>query len=178
MRRTLTIACLAAASAFAQTLPPPRDGDIRVMYYEALDQTEVWLTLEPRSPAGEKLPVSLDVTAIYPGRHPVAPLARVEVRAHVGQLWAPQPGLRLVADGKDLAFEPPGPSPVYAGPLGGSTLTGVTGAVSLPTLERMAAAHKLGGNALRLEFALDGAQRAAVGRFTKRVLSADPARSE
>jgi len=168
------VSCLAAASAFGQTLPSPQDGDIRVMYFEALDQTEVWLTLEPKSPAGEKLPIFLVLRATFPGRRPVAAPAHLEVRADVDRLWAPTPELRLVADEKALAFEPPGPSPVYAG----STMTAVAGAVSPATLERMATARTLGGNALRLDFALDAAQRAAIGRFTKRVLSADPARSE
>ena len=180
MWRTAAVSCLAAASAFAQTLPPPQDGDIRVMYFEALDQTEVWLTLEPQSPAGEKLPILLALSATFSGRHPAAPPLHLEVRAHVERLWAPTPELRLVADGQGLAFEPPGPAPVYAGSLDGasSTLTGVTGPISVTTLERMARARTLGGNALRLDFALDAAQRAAIGRFTRRVLSADPARSE
>jgi hypothetical protein len=172
--RTAAVSCLAAASAFTQTLPPPQDGDTRVMYLEALDQTEVWLTLEPRSPAGEKLPIFLELRATYPGRRPVAPPAHLELRALVDRLWAPTPELRVAADDKALAFEPPGPSPVYAG----STMTAVAGTLSLATLERMARARTLGGNALRLDFALDAAQRAAIGRFTKRVLSADPARSE
>jgi hypothetical protein len=175
------VSCLvAAATVFAEPAPPPRDGDIGVMYWEAFDQTEVWLTLEPRSPAGEKLPTSLALSATFTGRRPSPPPARVEVRAHVNALWAPTPELRLVMDGRKLEFQAPGPSPVYdgsAGP-GSSTLTGMTGTIDVATLERMAAAHTLGGNALRLEFALDAAQRAAIGRFTKRVLSTDPARSE
>jgi hypothetical protein len=179
MRKAWVGSCLAASTAFADPLPPPRDGDIRVMYWEALDETEVWLTLEPRSPGGEKLPISLALSATFPGRRPAAPPARVEVRAHVNLLWAPTPELRLVMDDRSLEFEPPGPSPVYGSSPdgGGSTLTGVTGRISVATLERMAAARSLGGNALRLDFALDAGQRAAIARFTKRVLSADPARS-
>jgi len=176
MRQAWVGSCLAVSTAFADPLPPPRDGDIRVMSWEALDETEVWLTLEPRSPGGEKLPISLALSATFRGRRPAAPPARAEVRAHVNLLWAPTPELRLVMDERSLEFEPPGPSPVYssADP-GGSTLTGVTGRIGVATLERMAAARSLGGNALRLDFALDAGQRAAIARFTKRVLSADPA---
>ena len=84
-----------------------------------------------------------------------------------------------MVNGQSVAFEPPGPSPVYADSLAGgfSTLTGVTGAIRVTTLGRMAGARTLGGNALRLDFALDAPQRAAIARFARQVVSADPASS-
>ena len=40
----------------AQLLPPPRDGDIRTVYWELQNASDVWLTLEPRTAKGERAP--------------------------------------------------------------------------------------------------------------------------
>jgi len=171
---------LAAATVEAQLLPPPRDGDIRVVYWELQDQTEVWLTLEPRSPRGEKLPISLALAVRFAGKRPAAAPNDVEVRASVNLLWAPEPRLTLWMDGEEpVEFAPPGPSAIYNDPFGEgmATISGMAGTISMATLDRMTAARSLGGNALRLDFELDASQRAAIARFAERVRSADPARA-
>lgn len=163
-----------AAIARPQALPVPRDGEIRVLYWELRDETEVWLTLEPRSPDGDKLPIGLSLSVVFSGKRPTGPLTQVDVRAFVGLLWAPTPQLMLTVDGESVEFAPPGPSSIYSGPPGEGALTGVVGTISIATLKKMVSARSIGGNALRMNFDLNGSQRAAIAKFTERVLSPDP----
>jgi hypothetical protein len=161
----------------AQALPPPRDGDIRVLYYEFRDLTEVWLTLLPKGPAGEDLPISLTFDVAFPGKRPAAPLTQVWMRAHVGKMWNPRPILTLVLDGKTtLDVAGPRPTILSAGDEG-DTMIGVAGTVSVETLGTIAAARSVSGDALRLPFVLSESQRAAIAAFRDRIRSDDPERS-
>jgi hypothetical protein len=171
---------IAAAVSFsssmleAQVLPPPRDGEIRVAYWELRDTTEVWLTLEPLSPSGERLPISLTINATFPGRRPAAPLTTVELQAHVGALWAPRPELTLLIGRSER---------IDLGAAGGTlndsdgTLVGIVGTIDLAILNRMATAATVSGTALRLDFVLDDSQKRAIGSFDRRMRSSDPARA-
>ena len=83
---------LIAALGAAQLLPPPGDGDIRIVYWELQNVTDIWLTLEPRTLKGERAPL-VTFTYRFPGRrHTVAP-REVEVQALRGssgpraELW-------------------------------------------------------------------------------------------
>jgi hypothetical protein len=165
------------AAGRVQALPPPRDGEIRVLYYEARDLTELWLTLEPKGPAGEDLPISLTFDVAFPGKRPAAPLTKVWMRAHAGQLWNPRPVLTLVLDGKTtLDVAGPNPTILSAGDEG-DTMLGVAGTLSVDTLRTIAAARSVSGNALRVPFALTESQRQAIARFAERIQSADPGRA-
>jgi len=171
---SLLLVPTAPAPAAAQALPPPGDGDIRVVHWELRNLTDVWLTLEPRSPAGETLPISLTFNAVFSGKRPAAPLTHVELRAHVGRLWAPRPELTFVLDGGE-ALDLAGPTPrmLFTGEDG--SMTAVVGVISADMLDRIAAARTVGGNALRLAFELTAAQRRAVGAYAERLRSSDPA---
>jgi hypothetical protein len=152
----------------------PRDGEIRVLCWDLREETEVWLTLEPRSPDGDTLPITLSLSVGFSGKRPATPLTQVDVRAFVGLLWAPTPQLMLTVDGDSVEFAPPGPSAIYSGSPGEGTLTGVVGAISIATLKKMASARSIDGNALRMNFDLNCSQRAAIAKFAERVLSPDP----
>ena len=169
------VLALCPSPARPQALPPPRDGDIRVLYYELRDLTEVWLTLELRGPGGEKLPAVLIFHVDFPGRRPAAALTKVEVQAQVGRLWAPRPELRLALDGGE-AVDLGGLSPIYDG--GESpAMTAVVATIPVGTLKKIAAARAVTGNALRVDFTLTATQRQAIAAFAERVLSADPGRA-
>ena len=166
---------LGVGTANAQLLPERRDGDIRVVYWDLTSETEVFLTLDLRSPGGEKLPVPLTLRVVFPGKRPAAPLTHVQVRADVGTLWAPEPRLSLALDGREIAFAPPGPSPLYSQDSDGAfALIGMVGTIPIATLTKLASARSVGGNVLRLQFELRDSQRDAIARFAERVLSADP----
>ena len=163
---------VAPGAARGQALPPPRDGDVRVLYHELRDLTEVWLTLEPKGPSGDELPISLAFHVAFTGKRPAAPLTQVEMRAYVGRLWNPQPVLTLVVDEKaklDLA----GPNPrTVSGDEG--TMLAVVGTMSVETLKTIGEARSVSGNALRLPFVLSESQRKAIAAFRERVTSDDP----
>lgn len=166
---------LSAGGASAQLLPEPRDGDIRVVYWDLTRETEVFLTLELRSPDGEKLPVPLTLRVNFPGKRPTLPLTHVHIRADVNNLWAPEPRLMIVLDGREaVEFDP---SPLYTQDSDGAyALIGMVGTIPIATLKRLASARSVAGNVLRLKFELRGSQREAIARFTERILSADPGR--
>lgn len=155
-----------------QALPPPRDGDIRVLYHELRDLTEVWLTLEPKGPASDDLPISLMFHVAFTGQRPSARLTQVEMRAYVGRLWNPRPELTLLLDEKtklDLA----GPDPrTLSGEEG--TMLAVVGTMSVETLKTIGEARSVSGNALRLPFVLSESQRHAIAAFRARITSPDP----
>ena len=165
-----------AGVANGQLLPDPRDGDIRVVYWDLRSETEVFLMLDLRSPSGEKLSMPLTLSVTFPGRHPVAPLTHVQVRAYVGNLWAPESRLTIVLDGREeIGFASHGPSGMYqSDPGSGSTLMGIVGTIPIATLKQMSSARSVAGNVLRLKFELVPSQQDAIARFAERVVSPDP----
>src|SRR4029453_3065356 len=87
-----TIVTLVLAAGAAQALPPARDGDIRVLFWELRNETEGWLTLEPKSPDGNSAPqaMTLTLTRRFTGKWPGKQPPRFEIRADAGFLWAPK----------------------------------------------------------------------------------------
>lgn len=165
---------ITTSQARAQALPPPGDGDIRVLYYELNDRTSVWLTLEPKRTDGKPAPPGalLTLTLEFPGRRPQAPAQEVEIRAHAGFMWAPQVELSLVLDDREkIELVPPG----MTGLVGGGLSDYLPAPLSVDTLNRVAAAERVRIRALGLEFELTGSQRRAVRTFLERVLSDNPA---
>jgi hypothetical protein len=163
-----------ASTARPQALPPPRDGDIRVLYWELTKRTDVWLTLELRTSEGKSLPTgtNMTITAQFPGKRPPQPVENVEIRVNSGMLWAPRVQLGFVLNGRDkLDLTPPGMVSLVTGSV--SDYLPVT--ISVETLERLARAKHIDGNALGLEFEFTDFQLDAIRRFHQRILSDDPA---
>jgi hypothetical protein len=167
----ITILCLAVDSVRGQALPPPRDGDIRVLYWELQNRTDVWLTLEPKLASGKPAPPTmvLTLTLSFPGKTPKGQPEHVDLRAHPGMLWAPRIQLSVVVDGERLQLEPAG-----SVGLGDGGLDYVWVPVSISMLRQMAQARRVSINALGLDLELIEPQRAAVGQFLDRVLSDNP----
>ena len=166
---------ITTSQARAQALPPPGDGDIRVLYYELNHRTAVWLTLEPKRTDGKPAPPGalLTLTLEFPGRRPKAPAQSVEIRAYAGFMWAPQVELWLVLDDREkIDLVPPG----MTGLVGGGMSDYLPAPLSVDTLKRMATAERVRIHALGLEFELTALQRQAARRFLERVLSDNPAR--
>jgi hypothetical protein len=138
--------------------------------------TEVWLTLEPKGPAGEDLPIILTFDVSFAGKRPAAPLTQVEMRAYVGRLWSPRPQLTLAVDGRTLDVAGPDPRTLTATDGESSAMIAVVGTLSTDTLKTIGEARSVSGNALRLPFVLTEAQRAAIAAFRESVESADPGR--
>ncbi len=158
----------------AQALPPPHDGDIRVVYSELRDETTVSLTLEPKRADGTPTPpgVLLTLTLNITGRRPEQPPEYIEMRAYAGFMWAPQVELSVVLNDRErIALAPEG----LTGLVGGGLSDYVPARVPLPTLKQIAAAKSVRVKALGLEFELTDSQRQAVRTFVDRILSDDPA---
>ena len=174
MTSTLSLCLAAAWLSLGQALPAPRDGDIRVLYWELQTETTVWLTLEPRSADGKLGPPGhiLTFTLRFPGKRPKAPPQHVDLEASVGRLWSPRVELWFVLDeGAKIDLLPPGLFALSTGTV--SDYLSVK--VSIVGLRHIAAARRVRGNALGVDFEFTESQRQAVRAFLDRVLSDNPA---
>ncbi len=166
-----------AWAAERQLLPPPGDGDIRIIYWELRNESELWLTLQPVTPSGGQAPL-LTVTWRFAGRRPKALPTAFDIRAYAGAAFAPRVEFWLLLNGEhriDLA--PPGRMP---GLISGTPSDYVSHLLSLETLRQVARAQQVSGHALGFDFELTASQRAAIAAFLKRVLAesaADGARN-
>jgi hypothetical protein len=176
--KRIVIAALALLSlgtdsaAVSQALPPPRDGDIRVLYYELQNLTTVWLTLEPKATSGTPAPplMLLTLNFSFPGKFPKDPPQQVDMQAYAGLLWAPQ--IRL-----SVSIDDGAPVDLVQGTVGlssGGQSDFLQAPVSTGMLRRIAAAKRVRINALGVELELTKSQRAAVGLFLTRILSDNP----
>ena len=175
MAATVCVASAVSNATFAnsQALPPPRDGDIRVLYWELTNRTQVWLTLELRSLDGKPLPTGMNLTFTveFPGKRPSRPLDRIEVRANAGYMWAPKIELSFKVDGREtIDLTPPG----LVSLVEGAVWNYLPVEVSIETLRRLASAKHIDGNALGLEFELTDSQLKAIRTFYERVRSDNP----
>jgi len=145
----------------AQLLPPPKDGDIRMVHWELRNESEVWLTLEPKSVEGRPAPM-LTFTHTFPGKLPGPPAKEIEVRAYG---WAPSAELRFELDGKDrIELSPPG------GILTSGTPSDyVRATITVDVLRQLAQARQITGRALGVNFELSDSQRKAIASFADRV---------
>ena len=158
-----------------QALPPPGDGEIRALYWELRHETEVWLTLEPKSPDGIHAPQAMTVTLTrrFMGKWPEGQPPSFEIRANAGLLWNPKNELWVMIDGRDKV-DFVGQNPF--GPISGEFSTYVAAELPVETLERFARASRISGNALGFGFELTSSQRQSVREFFERALSDNPAR--
>jgi hypothetical protein len=169
----LMTGALSSIDAGGQLSPPPGDGEIRVVYWELQNETEVWLTLEAKSVTGKPAPV-LNFAHRFAGKYPARPATDFEVTAQVGMLWAPSMEFWLVLDNHDKIDL--GAHAFALGRTGEySTMTGARATIPVQTLKQIANAKRIAGNALRFEFELTESQRRAIGTFLERALSANPA---
>jgi hypothetical protein len=164
--------CLVLALISAgQALPPPRDGEIRVLYWELQNETEVWLTLEPKSPDGKPGPGILTFTYRFKGKRPKAPPSQIEARAYAGFLWAPKVALWFVLDDREkIDLIPPGTFTLSSG----SVSDYLYATVPITLMNRIAHAKRVTGNALGFDFELTESQIQAIRAFMERVFSDDP----
>ena len=143
MASLLPGAVLLAALGAAQLLPPAGDGDIRTVYYELQNVTDIFLLLEPRTLKGERAPI-VTFTGRFPGRrHTLAP-REVEVQLN---LSAPLPNAPLLEGTPDYW----------------------SGRVPIDLLRRMARAQRIDGSLLGFPFELSASQRQAIRAWLERI---------
>ena len=165
MASLLPGAVLLAALGAAQLLPPAGDGDIRTVYYELQNVTDIFLLLEPRTFKGERAPI-VTFTCRFPGRrHTVAP-REVEVQASAGQFWAPRAELWFELDGREVVNLS---APLSNAPLLEGTPDYWSGRVPIDVLRRMARAQRINGSSLGFPFELSASQRQAIRAWLERI---------
>jgi len=144
-------------------VPPPGDGEIRTVYWELQNVSDVFLTLETRTATGARAPF-IRFTHRFAGRRPAARPKEVEVRAFAGQFWAPRGELSFALDETvriDLT--------VYGNATAESGSDSWAASMSMATLRQMTQARRIAGNALGFPFELNDSQRNALRIFLERL---------
>ena len=186
----LILLAQAPGSGWVMVQAPPRE--VRRVYWELVETTEVWVRLTPSDPNGAPPLLSLVFQAFFPGRQPREPYsllpqwprgapARLVVRAEPFPLTVVRDlSLRLVLD--DYTFDLTGPGSRYAMlPCGTGSDDCAPNAVEAelaPSLLRaLTVARTVRGEALGLPIQLVAADQRALGEFAERVgLAAKPSR--
>jgi hypothetical protein len=165
----MTIAALPHdAARAAQLLPTPQDGDIRTVYWELQNRSEVFLTLQLKTLDGKIAPL-VTITVEFPGKTPNARPSSVLIHAYAGTFWAPRAQFWLLLDDApdkiDLV-----PKGWIGGLVTGPATDYLPVTISLATLNEIADARRVSGNVLGFDFALSDSQRQALRAFRDRVM--------
>jgi hypothetical protein len=167
--RIVALALLLSPTHAAQLLPTPGDGDVRTVYWELQNQTDIFITLVPHAPDGTPAPpgVVLRIRRSFEGKGSPPPATgdtMLYIEAPVGLMWAPKSELWAIADGRrfDLKSEPMG----VVSATGGDYLAGQ---VSVADLTSIAAARDVHGSVAGNAFSLTGKQRGALVDFLERI---------
>jgi hypothetical protein len=95
---------LLASVIAANSAPGP--GEIGAHYFDSLEQSQVWVNVEPQNMEPGPNPLELNITVSFPGRHltetPASADLRVQARCRVFPTRIRQPALTLVIDGTEL----------------------------------------------------------------------------
>ena len=159
---------LIAALGAAQLLPPPKDGDIRTVYWELQNVSDVWLTLEPRTPKGERAPL-ITFTCRFPGKRPHEAAREVEVQAFSERFWAPRAELWFDLDGNErIDLSAPTRNTSL---LEGAASDYWSGRIPIRVMQRIADAHQVRGSSLGFPFEMSASQRQAIRAWLERVES-------
>jgi len=174
---------------------PPRE--VKRVYWDLFETTEVWVLLLPGDPQGEPAPVNLVFQAFFSGRAKRDPYSklpewpkgepeRLTVRVQPFPTTVlKEPSLRFVVDDEtfDLGASckwplgSGGPCQIlYSGDSElGSAIIGVSVEVQPPLLRRLAKARVVTGTALGFPILLSSDDLGAVGKFAEAVhLKVDP----
>jgi hypothetical protein len=148
-----------------------KPGEIRKLYWDLFDTTEVWVRLSPEVPDGKgPAPLRLVFQAFYPGREPKGPPKRIGARV-VGPAVADL-SFRLAFDGTTVDL---------TGPEGNSRLlfpaptcqdrgaNGVDAELKPNVLRAPAAASRTGGTAMGVRFEISAADRKVLQTFVQQL---------
>jgi hypothetical protein len=176
------LAFQAPGDGWALTQAAPRE--VRRLYWDLFQLTEVWLRLTPEGPNGEAPLVNLVFQAFFPGRAerdpysggpraPKGPPARLVVRAEpLPSTIVRALSLQLVVDGTAIDLTPPGGRYRNLPCLVASeecVPNAVEAEIDESLLRSLVAARAVDGAALGLPIRLSRADQDALGEFLTRV---------
>ena len=162
----------------------PGTREVKRLYWELFETTEVWLRLIPEDPDGKPPLVNLVFQAFFPGRaerdpytglprEPKGPPARIVLQAQPLPLtMIRELTLRLVIDGKTIDLTAPASHYRLLGCLGASddcAQNAVEADLEPSTLRSLVAATTVRGEALGFPIKLTDADRAALAEFATRI---------
>lgn len=82
MRGILLLASVLAADS------APALGEIGAFYFDSMNQSQVWINIQPQNLEPGPNPIELNVTVAFPGRHLVGPPATLDLRVQAyGQVF-------------------------------------------------------------------------------------------
>ena len=150
-------------------MAPGKPGEVKHLYWDLFNTTEVWVQVMPERPDGKgPTPLQLVFQAFYTGREAKGAPARVGARV-VG----PTIDLlfRLTYDGKtaDLTGPQGNSRYLWPGACGDCNPNGVDAEVKIDVLRDYAAAVSPGGVALGIPFVLSEPDRSALRTFVARL---------
>jgi len=92
------------ASIIAANLAPA-SGQIGAHYFDSLNQSQVWINVEPRNLEAGPNPIEINVTVSFPGRHlaeaPVTVAFRAQAYCRVFPTRIRRPVMTLIVDGAE-----------------------------------------------------------------------------
>jgi hypothetical protein len=173
---------LAQAPGAGWVMAPAPPREVRRLYWELVETTEVWVRLTPGDPNGAPPLLSLVFQAFFPGRQPREPYsllpqwpkgapARLVVRADPFPLTVVRDlSLRLELDGYTFNLTGPGDRYATFPPCGDDCTPNAVEAELAPSLLRaLIVARTVRGEALGLPIQLVPADQRALSDFSERI---------
>jgi len=152
-------------------LTDSKPGEIKSIYWDVFDTTEVWLRVSPEAADGKgPAPLRLVFQAFYPGRQPKGPPKRLGVRV-VGPAVADL-SLRLTIDGKTFDLTGPEGSSRLLFPVPSCqecSANGVDAELKPSVLRALASAASAGGTALGVPFVISSSDRKALQAYVEQL---------
>ena len=149
-------------AAVLQTNATPAPGQIGAFYFEALNESQVWVELSPESVEPGPRPVLLNVTLRFKGRRSPSAPEVADIRATSVHLAFPlrvrQPILRLVtSDGREYDLTAPGRLSQFTASCEDCQLDTLTTRLAFEELREIARSPQVAMNALGFEVRLTAA---------------------
>lgn len=146
-----------------------RPREVRRLYWDLFQTTEVWVTLSPVTAAKITGP-RFAFQAFFPGREVKGRPQRIQVKALAGEM-ANEPSLRVTIDGKTMDLTGPAGISFLLYPPGceGCVANGVVADLKPEVLRNLVDAADAAIVAFGLTFHLSSEDRAALGEFAKQI---------
>jgi len=156
-------------------LVPSSPREIKTLYWELYQTTEIWVRIIPERENRKPAPVSLIFSVTFPGKKQPDVPTQINIRAQADPLFVaskfslklvPQPGklLDLAAPGTNFQYIPYHPTgETYA-------VTGVISIVPWEVFSQIVQAKSIAGEVLGIEVLLQNADLDALRAFAKRMV--------
>jgi hypothetical protein len=155
-------------------LAPSSPREIKTLYWEVFQTTEVWVRLAPEGENRKPAPVSLIFYATFPGKKLAHEPTDINIRAQTDPRFvASKFSLKLMLDpGEPLDLAGPGANFEYYPrcPTGDCAVTGVISVVPWKVFARIVQAKGIVGEVLGLGISLREADLDALRAFAKRLV--------